>query len=217
MAATCPYCRTDILIGDNSAMECTDCNTPHHLECYEENGGCTLFGCKNAPPDEPKLQVTATDVHVAVATSGPAPTVRSVANTFGDAQGTTLVVESTRSAPPPPPPLPGNGATQVPLGNGLQMNVGTVTESDRTGYVVPGGILAAADATEHKSKTTYVILGIFLGFLGIHNFYLGYTKRALVQLALTIFTVGYAAAVTWIWAIVEVMTMDRDANNVTLA
>lgn len=37
-----------------------------------------------------------------------------------------------------------------------------------------------------KSKIVAGLLGIFLGSLGIHNFYLGYTSRAVLQLVLTI-------------------------------
>lgn len=34
---------------------------------------------------------------------------------------------------------------------------------------------------ESKSKTTAGLLGIFLGWIGIHNFYLGYKKKAIIQ------------------------------------
>lgn len=37
-----------------------------------------------------------------------------------------------------------------------------------------------------KSRLAAGLLGIFLGGLGIHNFYLGYTSRAVVQLVLFI-------------------------------
>ncbi len=40
-----------------------------------------------------------------------------------------------------------------------------------------------------KSKIAAGLFGIFLGAFGVHNFYLGYTSRALTQLVLTI--VGY--------------------------
>ena len=35
-------------------------------------------------------------------------------------------------------------------------------------------------------KMTAGLLGIFLGFIGVHNFYLGYTGKAVAQLVLTI-------------------------------
>ena len=45
---------------------------------------------------------------------------------------------------------------------------------------------ASADS---KSKLAAGLLGIFLGGFGVHNFYLGYTSKAVTQLVLTI--VGY--------------------------
>jgi len=46
-----------------------------------------------------------------------------------------------------------------------------------------------------KSKVVAGLLGIFLGTYGVHNFYLGYYKRAAVQLCLVIFAfVIYFAA-----------------------
>ncbi|MCR4649472.1 MAG: TM2 domain-containing protein [Lachnospiraceae bacterium] len=38
---------------------------------------------------------------------------------------------------------------------------------------------------ERKSKVVAGLLGIFLGSLGIHNFYLGYKNKAIWQVALT--------------------------------
>jgi len=44
----CPYCQTNI---KNSAdiIICPSCKTPHHKECWDENKGCTTFGCINNP------------------------------------------------------------------------------------------------------------------------------------------------------------------------
>ena len=39
---------------------------------------------------------------------------------------------------------------------------------------------------EQKSKLVEGLLGIFLGAFGVHNFYLGYTTKAVLQLVLTI-------------------------------
>jgi len=55
----CPYCRTEIKSSDHVHV-CSSCNTMHHLECWQENNGCTVYGCKNAPPDEEKIIVDAT-------------------------------------------------------------------------------------------------------------------------------------------------------------
>lgn len=62
-----------------------------------------------------------------------------------------------------------------------------------------------------KSKMAAGLLGIFLGQFGVHNFYLGYTGKAVAQLLLTIF--GYILAVfvvgifmvaaSGIWTLIE--------------
>lgn len=62
-----------------------------------------------------------------------------------------------------------------------------------------------------KSKIAAGLLGIFLGGLGIHNFYLGFNSKAIIQLVL--FVIGIATCwiligiplllVTCIWGFVE--------------
>jgi TM2 domain-containing membrane protein YozV len=59
-----------------------------------------------------------------------------------------------------------------------------------------------------------MLLGIFLGCFGAHNFYAGYTARAIAQLCITICTLFFGAIVSWIWAIVEVCTVERDSRNI---
>jgi len=54
-----------------------------------------------------------------------------------------------------------------------------------------------------KSKVAAALLAFFLGCLGIHNFYLGYTGKGLAQLLITVLTAGYGIIVTGIWAFVE--------------
>lgn len=61
--------------------------------------------------------------------------------------------------------------------------------------------------TPQKSRLIAGLLAIFVGSLGIHNFYLGYNDRALLQILLTtvgsFFTCGISAAAMAIWALVE--------------
>ncbi|MGE5405987.1 MAG: RDD family protein [Candidatus Saccharibacteria bacterium] len=45
---TCPYCQCAIT-GDVEVYICPECQSPHHRECWAENGGCTTFGCRYAP------------------------------------------------------------------------------------------------------------------------------------------------------------------------
>ena len=58
-----------------------------------------------------------------------------------------------------------------------------------------------------KSKMAAGLLGIFLGGLGVHNFYLGYTTKAVIQLVVSlvggVITLGLAALAMEIWGLVE--------------
>jgi TM2 domain-containing membrane protein YozV len=76
-----------------------------------------------------------------------------------------------------------------------------------------------------KDRVIYVLLAIFLGELGIHNFFAGYTNRAVWQLVACIVIIPIAAIITCglglllyfplkIWAIVEACTVTQDANGV---
>ncbi|MCL6629134.1 MAG: hypothetical protein K6U00_06005 [Armatimonadetes bacterium] len=45
---TCPFCQTSIKPGAQ-VFVCPACDMPHHTECWNENGGCTTFGCAESP------------------------------------------------------------------------------------------------------------------------------------------------------------------------
>ena len=69
-------------------------------------------------------------------------------------------------------------------------------------------------ANPAKDRVAYVLLAVFLGHLGIHNFYAGHKKNAVIQLIITLVTCGFGAIATWIWAIVEACTVTQDADGV---
>ena len=64
-----------------------------------------------------------------------------------------------------------------------------------------------------KNKWVYILLGFFLGELGIHNFYAGYIGRGVVKLLITILSFGFLFWISWIWAIVEIITVRIDARG----
>ena len=76
-----------------------------------------------------------------------------------------------------------------------------------------------------KSKMAAGLLGIFLGSLGVHNFYLGFTGKAIAQLLLTLiggWLFGLGAIAASIWGLVEgiqILTgsIKADAKGVPLA
>ena len=56
---------------------------------------------------------------------------------------------------------------------------------------------------EQKSKMAAGLLGIFLGAFGVHNFYLGYTGKAVAQLLISVLSCGFLAVASEIWGLVE--------------
>lgn len=54
-----------------------------------------------------------------------------------------------------------------------------------------------------KDKTVAGLLAIFLGSLGIHEFYLGNTTSAIIRLAVTILTCGWGGAILGIISLIE--------------
>ena len=65
-----------------------------------------------------------------------------------------------------------------------------------------------------KDRVAYVLLAVFLGGIGIHNFYAGFTNRAIIQLLVSILSCGILWFFMWIWAIIEACTVTQDANGV---
>lgn len=127
-------------------------------------------------------------------------------------------------APPGNQGLPGypTGTNQA-SGHGL---------SHAPGYPGPGGPGYVERQVNSRSWVLAAVLAFFLGPLGVHNFYLNYTKKAKWQLGLTIF--GYVTlilliglpflAATYIWAFVEFVLIllkagpyseDGDGNPLT--
>ena len=45
---TCPYCRFPIKAGE-AVQICPSCGVAHHQDCWRENGGCTVYGCRSSP------------------------------------------------------------------------------------------------------------------------------------------------------------------------
>lgn len=63
-----------------------------------------------------------------------------------------------------------------------------------------------------RSKRVAVMLGFILGFLGAHNFYLGYKKRGMIKLLLSVvlavfFMPGVVAVL--LWAVIEIMRISN--------
>ena len=58
-----------------------------------------------------------------------------------------------------------------------------------------------------KQMIVALLLGLFIGTLGIHNFYLGHTGRGIAQLLITILTFGIGVLITGPWVLIEIIMM----------
>ena len=107
----------------------------------------------------------------------------------------------------------------VPAGQGANFcpNCGNQTAPGAAVCTSCGVALSQVISGPQKSKMAAGLLGIFLGGWGIHNFYLGNTKRAVIQIIVTIVTCGAGA----FWGLIEGImilcgSINTDANGVPL-
>jgi TM2 domain-containing membrane protein YozV/RNA polymerase subunit RPABC4/transcription elongation factor Spt4 len=82
-------------------------------------------------------------------------------------------------------------------GDNFCHNCGQATSAGAQVCVNCGVKLAGGD--EQKSKLAAGLLGIFLGGLGIHRFYLGYTTMGIIQIVVSLITCGAGS----IWGFIE--------------
>jgi hypothetical protein len=187
----CPYCRSKFVPEDEPVV-CEGCGTSHHVDCYAENGGCTIFGCSKAPGDEPKLSVSTPDLAAVPVTPS--------------------AVVGTRLPPPPPP-----GAVVSPSASQeLRDAANRVVPSMFGGFAGHDALPSTEqpETREPKHRTSFIILGALLGAFGAHNFYAGYYKKAGIQLAITLLTLGLGSPMSWMWAVIDICTIDRDSRGV---
>ena len=72
-----------------------------------------------------------------------------------------------------------------------------------------------------KSRKIYIVLAVFFGRLGIHNFYAGYTKKGIIQLAIGMLSTvllitplgGLGKIAVIVWNIVEMCNVHFDSDG----
>lgn len=52
----CPYCQT-ATGADSDGVPCPACGARHHEDCWRENAGCGVYGCRRAPAVEGRRAV----------------------------------------------------------------------------------------------------------------------------------------------------------------
>lgn len=80
---------------------------------------------------------------------------------------------------------------------------GGVTRPGAVSCLHCGRALGVPADPKAKSRTKAVLLALFLGVFGAHNFYLGYTGKAMAQLLISLLSLGTLAVLSALWGFAE--------------
>lgn len=59
----CPFCKTEFKPNDEIVV-CSECDMPHHKDCWIENQGCTTFGCLGTIKSVDNVVTSVTSQHI---------------------------------------------------------------------------------------------------------------------------------------------------------
>ncbi|MBR3694783.1 MAG: NINE protein [Akkermansia sp.] len=79
--------------------------------------------------------------------------------------------------------------------------------------LLPNVMPVVPTASNEKSRLAYIILAIFFGTWGVHNFYAGYNGKGLTQLLMTLLSCCILAPIVLIWCIIDICTVNQDAKG----
>ena len=70
----------------------------------------------------------------------------------------------------------------------------------------------------YKKRMTFVLLGVFLGCFGVHNFYAGFAVRGVSQLLLSLILLAtpLSCLPVYLWVIFELLFITEDARSVRM-
>jgi TM2 domain-containing membrane protein YozV len=187
---TCEKCGKD---SPDESEFCISCGTRFCAELHRllaENGLEAYFGVFRRnhilTPDEVALLQESNFDELGIAAIGDRARLKSAIRSL---RGEDVLVSE-------PPPVPANSVGQVPA---------------TPAAVPPQG---SSSRSLPKSRVAYILLAVFLGYFGIHNFYAGRIVPGLIQLLVTIISGFILSFGTWIWAVIEAATVKVDGKNV---
>ncbi len=79
--ATCAVCQCSLLPDDDRTL-CPECGLPHHTDCWNENFGCSAYGCSqvNALKPGPDIQIGSGMLDAPIQRPAPSPVSDSFTN-----------------------------------------------------------------------------------------------------------------------------------------
>lgn len=91
---------------------------------------------------------------------------------------------------------------------------GPVQETVQSNFDKGNVVQDSSSNVGEKSRMAAGLLGIFLGSIGVHNFYLGYTGKAIAQVLISVLSCGFLSPVSAIWALIEGIMILTDKSYV---
>jgi TM2 domain-containing membrane protein YozV len=116
-------------------------------------------------------------------------------------------------------------AASAPIAAPAPTPIGTMPARERISPVRIKVSVSPTPAPESKGRghrpryrLVFGLLGVFTGFLGVHNFYARQWLTGLLQLLLSIATylMGFGIIASWLWAMVEAVFVRKDADGVDM-
>jgi hypothetical protein len=137
------------------------------------------------------------------------PALKSYLQTIPPTKPPVVQQQTAPQQPVVDPTVSGGQGTTIQIINNIQSNNAGVQP-------FAGGVAHIAP----KSKLVAGVLALFLGALGIHRFYLGYSSIGAAMLLITLLTCGWGGILVAIWALVEAVIIFtggmRDSNGMEL-
>jgi LSD1 subclass zinc finger protein len=92
-------------------------------------------------------------------------------------------------------------------------------------YGAPPGMMAAyptamvAPMQAKCSRAVFVVLALFLGMFGVHNFVAGYTGRGVAKLLITLFAGWLIVPLLGValWVLIEICSVSCDSDGVRMS
>lgn len=191
----------------------TEADAAADADAAAQSGACAPFAGAEKPQREPGQDGAPEWIPYST------PQATSPQPLYGNPAQQTGSDPAGRSIPQPPPAAPFGAAPASPYqpsagyvapGYGQPPHAGPNAVPPRVpyGYQQPyGQEQYVSPVVSTKDHVAAGLLAIFLGWLGIHKFYLGYNTAGFIMLAVSIlggiFTVTLATWVIWIIAIIE--------------
>lgn len=184
---------------------------PHNPEDPAKASAAAVPSASSSVPEMPAIDTTAEMPAPEIPASETPSFPQASAPDFDEATATpgTTSYAAAYDAAVPAPEAPSNQAAygaqpggQPGYGQaayGGQPGYDQAAYGAQPGYGQPG--YGQVYAGPPKQWIVAVLLAFFLGAFGVHNFYLGYAARGIIQLILTLTFVG--AIVSGIWAFIE--------------